>query len=114
MLNGAEMLKAGVLVVGGPITRWAHEEAVRLSAPRELVDLAKPAASVCHGRKQMGRPMMAMMTKKNLGPVRHAIAQMAVGGTMVVQPPIVVRVPERAGAIGAGASPPQEVAQTAR
>jgi hypothetical protein len=41
--------------------------------------------------------MMAMMAKKNLGPVRHVLSQMVVAGVMIVSPPVQVRVSEGTG-----------------
>jgi len=79
------------LVVGGPLTRQNHAAAVKLAEPRSFV-LVQNLASVVRGRVQFGRPMMALVTEKKLGPVRHAVAQMVVAGTMVVQPPVQVRV----------------------
>lgn len=35
--------------------------------------------------------MIAITTKRGLGPVRHALAQRIVAGTMVVHPPVPVR-----------------------
>lgn len=36
--------------------------------------------------------MMALSAKKSLGPVRHALSQMVVAGTMVINPPVQVRI----------------------
>lgn len=88
--------------VGGPLTRRNHEEATLLASPK-TDRLARLAASRCHGRKLLGRPLMAMTAKKSLGPVRHVLSQMVVAGTMVVQPPVAVRVPEGVGTAGQGA-----------
>ena len=96
MLNGRDLLKPAELVVGGPLTRRNHDVAVRLSEGRADLFLSR-AASVCRGRRQFGRPMMALNADKRLGPVRHALAQMVVAGTMVVEPPIQVRVPSGTG-----------------
>lgn len=84
------------LVVGGPLTRRNHDQATLLSTPLEkgLVDMAR---SQCHGTHSFGRPMMALLAKKNLGPVRHVLSQMVVAGVMIVSPPVQVRVSESSG-----------------
>lgn len=79
------------LIVGGPLSRQNHAAAVKLAEHRSFV-LVQNLASVVRGRVHFGRPMMALATEKKLGPVRHAVAQMVVAGTMVVQPPVQVRV----------------------
>lgn len=47
----------------------------------------KMSASVLHGQRRFGWPMMALQTQRELGPVRHAISQMVVSGTMTIFPP---------------------------
>lgn len=94
--DNANVTRGPRLTVGGPLTRRQHDEATLLSTPLErgLVNMAK---SQCHGAHSFGRPMMALMAKKNLGPVRHVLSQMVVAGVMIVSPPVQVRVPERSG-----------------
>jgi hypothetical protein len=41
-----------------------------------------------HGGRGTRRPLIAVATKKDLGPARHALSQMVVAGTMVVHPPL--------------------------
>lgn len=94
--NPAPPREAPRLVLGGPLTRKNHADAVLLHAP-VTDELVRFTASRCHGRRSFGRPMMAMMTKKNLGPVRHVLAQMVVAGIMFNPPPVQVRVPETHG-----------------
>ncbi|HMV67476.1 MAG TPA: hypothetical protein PKA64_11545 [Myxococcota bacterium] len=98
-MGDASLLAASV---GGPLTRQNHEEATLL-ALHKTDRLARLSASRCHGRKLLGRPLMAMTAKKSLGPVRHVLSQMVVAGTMVVQPPVEVRVPDGARPAGQGA-----------
>jgi len=83
-------------VVGGPLTRRNHDEATLLSTPLER-GLVAMARSHCHGAHSFGRPMMALLAKKNLGPVRHVLSQMVVAGVMIVSPPVQVRVAEGSG-----------------
>lgn len=40
------------------------------------------------GGRGLRRPLIAVATKKDMGPARHALAQMVVAGTMVVHPPL--------------------------
>lgn len=79
------------LVVGSAAGRAIHERAVLLGKHRTQ-DLADKADSFCVGVRQFGRPMMALHAKRELGPVRHALSQMVVAGTMVTQPPMTIRV----------------------
>jgi hypothetical protein len=52
------------------------------------------------GGRGLRRPLIAVATKKDMGPARHALAQMVVAGTMVVHPPLKA---------GAGPPPPAEM-----
>jgi hypothetical protein len=79
------------LKVGGPITRKSHDDAVLLASNNEK-QFAENAKSYCHGRRQFGRPMLALTAKKSLGPVRHILSQMVVAGSMKVNPPVQVRI----------------------
>ncbi len=88
MLNDQE---SPVLKVGTPVGRKAHSDATLLAAPVDR-RLPEQSQSFCHGRRQYGRPMMAITVKKQLGPVRHVLSQMVVAGTVSVPDPVVVRV----------------------
>ena len=46
-------------------------------------------SSLLHGSRDFGWPVMALRTSFALGPVRHALSQMVVAGTMSVFPPFV-------------------------
>ena len=46
---------------------------------------------VLHGERTFGWPVMALRTSFALGPVRHALSQRTVAGTMTVFPPILAR-----------------------
>lgn len=69
----------------------AHDEAKKLA---ERIDprLAAQRFSTAYGHRQFSYPMLALQAKKKLGPCRHALSQMVVAGTMVVQPPVQVRI----------------------
>ena len=54
--------------------------------------LARQADSYCYGLKQFGKPMMALTAQKKLGPVRHALSQMVVAGTLFTPAPVQVRI----------------------
>lgn len=86
MKNGA-----AVLQVGSAASQWAHDEATRLGRQYDR-GLARKADSYCMGLRRFGKPMMALHVQQKLGPVRHALSQMVVAGTMTTQPPIRVRV----------------------
>lgn len=45
------------------------------------------------GERQFGWPLMALRTKSELGPCRHALSQMVVAGTMTVFPPFMSKPP---------------------
>jgi hypothetical protein len=79
------------LKVGSPVSRKSHDEATLL-ASKNLHKFASQATSFCHGRRQFGRPMMALTAKKSLGPVRHVLSQMVVAGSMKVNAPVQVRI----------------------
>ncbi len=93
----------GTLKVGTDIGRRGFEAAVLLGDARDL-RLASGSASFCHGRRHFGRPMMALATKKSLGPVRHALSQMVVAGTVLVQQPVQVRITASQGEEGSDGS----------
>jgi hypothetical protein len=74
-----------------PLMLDAHSVAVRLSDERDAA-LAEKRTSLTCGRRQFGSPMMALQAKKSLGPCRHALTQMVVAGSMVVNPPVQIRI----------------------
>lgn len=78
------------LRVGSAMGEAMHERAVLLGSKRNG-QLAENADSFCLGERQFGKPMIALTTQQKLGPVRHALSQMVVAGTMVTQPPIHIR-----------------------
>lgn len=80
-----------LLTIGDSVTRTFYDAATRLANVGE-VRLARNADSYCCGKRHFGRPMMALSAKKSLGPVRHALSQMVVAGTMVINPPVQVRI----------------------
>lgn len=49
----------------------------------------KMSTCVLYGQRRFGWPLMALHTQRELGPVRHAISQMVVAGTMTIFPPFV-------------------------
>ena len=49
----------------------------------------KMSSCVLYGQRRFGWPLMALHTQRELGPVRHAISQMVVAGTMTIFPPFV-------------------------
>jgi hypothetical protein len=81
------------LLVGSALSEAQHARAVHLAGHRAQ-ELAQAAASVTRGRVTMGRPMMAITARRDLGPVRHALAQRVVAGSMTTQPPVQVKVPD--------------------
>jgi hypothetical protein len=81
------------LVVGSALSEAQHARAVHLAGQRAQA-LADAAASVTRGRVTMGRPMMAITARRDLGPVRHALAQRVVAGSMTHQPAVQVKVPD--------------------
>lgn len=85
------------LAVGGPISRRNHAAAVRLADPLDA-RLQTMTTSVCRNRAAFGRPMIALTTKRNMGPVRHILAQRVVAGMMTVSQPVQVRVGAPVGA----------------
>lgn len=46
-------------------------------------------SSLLHGERNFGWPTLALRTSFTLGPVRHALSQMVVAGTMTIFPPFV-------------------------
>ena len=82
---------AALLKVGSAVARKSHDEATLLAKNHDGA-LEQQSKSFCHGRRQFGRPMMALTAKKSLGPVRHVLSQMVVSGSMVVNPPVQVRI----------------------
>jgi hypothetical protein len=91
------------LTVGSAAGEWNHDSAVRLGRKYDR-RLATNADSVCMGVRQFGKPMMALVTQQKLGPVRHALSQMVVAGTMTTQPPVQVRVWSPFGDVVAGST----------
>jgi hypothetical protein len=82
---------AALLKVGSAVSRHGYDQAILLATQKDDI-LEKRAQSFCHGRRQFGRPMMALTAKRSLGPVRHVLSQMVVSGTMTVNPPVQVRI----------------------
>lgn len=80
------------LAVGGPLSRRNHAAAVRLAEPLDA-RLQAMTTSTCRNRAPFGRPMIALTTKRNMGPVRHILAQRVVAGMMSVSQPVQVRIP---------------------
>jgi len=78
------------LQVGTPAGRWAYKQAQTLGATRFDGFQGKDKC-YCHGQRQFGAPLQALMVQKKLGSVRHALSQMVVAGTMVHQPPVEIR-----------------------
>jgi hypothetical protein len=88
MLNEDEI----VFNVGTPVSRKSFDDATRLAEPVDL-RLSKDRMSLCRGVRTFGRPLMALVVKKELGNIRHALSQMVVAGTMSVPGPVTIRVP---------------------
>ena len=44
-------------------------------------------SSVLHGFHAMRFPLIALNTRRSMGPARHILSQMVVAGTMTVHPP---------------------------
>ena len=44
-------------------------------------------SSVLHGIHAVRFPLMALTTRRSMGPARHILSQMVVAGTMTVHPP---------------------------
>jgi hypothetical protein len=56
----------------------------RLFGPNQI----KPnTSSVLHGFHAMRFPLIALTTRRSMGPARHILSQMVVAGTMTVHPP---------------------------
>lgn len=70
-----------------PLFRAAHAASIRLHRrmARTTTGLHR---DLLHGDRQFGWPMAALSVQQDLGPVRHALSQMIVAGTMTVFPPI--------------------------
>jgi len=49
--------------------------------------------NILYGERGLKWPLMALRTQMNLGPARHALAQMVVAGEMVVFPPFAPNFP---------------------
>jgi hypothetical protein len=62
-----------------------HADARRLG---RAVDTHEFHRDILRGSRRIARPMMAIATKQNMGPCRHALAQMVVAGVMTVTPPL--------------------------
>ena len=43
--------------------------------------------SVLHGKRTLRFPLIALTTRRSMGPSRHVLSQMVVAGTMTVHPP---------------------------
>lgn len=63
----------------------SHEDACRLGLASEPLS---PRRNLLFGTRGIKRPMVALVTKQNMGPCRHALAQMVVAGVMTVHPPL--------------------------
>jgi hypothetical protein len=59
--------------------QWAV--ATSLAAPSTKLSFFK---DLLRGFRSVRRPLMALSTEQNMGPVRHALAQRVVAGTMEV------------------------------
>jgi hypothetical protein len=44
-------------------------------------------SSVLHGKRTLRFPLIALTTRRSMGPSRHVLSQMVVAGTMTVHPP---------------------------
>jgi hypothetical protein len=44
-------------------------------------------SSVLHGSRVLRFPLIALTTRRSMGPSRHVLSQMVVAGTMTVNPP---------------------------
>lgn len=74
------------------LMRHSHGKAVQLADKTLNFQLSGQVNSYCCGERRFGRPLMALLAKKNLGPCRHALSQMVVAGTMYVQTPVQVKI----------------------
>ncbi len=63
----------------------SHADACRLGEAGETLS---PRRGLLFGTRGIKRPMVALTTKQNMGPCRHALAQMVVAGVMTVHPPL--------------------------
>ena len=72
--------------------RTNHGLAVRLSL-RGPLRSAWSGHSLLAGHRVFGWPLMALHASRDLGPVRHALAQRVVSGTMTVHPPLLIQAP---------------------
>ena len=61
--------------------RQRHDRATRFGRLATGTSFKK---DLLRGRRYMRRPLMALMTELNMGPVRHALAQRTIAGTMEV------------------------------
>lgn len=52
-------------------------------------------SSLLPGRRDFGWPMLSLQAQRELGSVRHALAQRVVAGTMTVTPPLLIQAPPR-------------------
>lgn len=84
--------------------RQAHREAHRLLQelflPRILQD-----RRMLYGRHLMRYPLMALLVSREMGPVRHAISQRTVAGTVLILAPKPERVPAAPGGVKPPSSP---------
>jgi hypothetical protein len=63
----------------------SHADACKLGQAGEPLS---PRRDLLFGTRGIKRPMVALVTKQNMGPCRHALAQMVVAGVMTVHPPL--------------------------
>ena len=63
-------------------------------------------AALLPGRRTFGWPLMALQAQRDLGPVRHALAQRVVAGTMTIHPPILIQAPPAPDSSGQVEHPP--------
>jgi hypothetical protein len=79
---------AAELVPVASLFKDAHVRSRRLGQ-RVVRSLAEARSNVLFGdQRGIKRPLIALTTKKEMGPVRHALSQMVVAGVMTVHPPM--------------------------
>lgn len=80
----SDMIKRSVL---------CHEHTLATHLFRSATDLSRRIRTApFQGDRAIKWPMLALRTGMRMGPCRHALSQAVVAGTMIVQPPVVVRV----------------------
>ena len=79
---------AAELVPVASLFRDVHVRSRRLGQ-RVVRSLAAARTDLLFGHQRgIKRPLIALTTKKEMGPVRHALSQMVVAGVMTVHPPV--------------------------